>query len=57
MANVIKAFVDRHPTAPPSLKSTITRAEWIEAVRANDITRLELARSVSMVKTVVTIEE
>jgi hypothetical protein len=57
MADVIKAFVERHPTAPPSLKSTFTRAEWIQAVRANDITRLVLARSVFMLKTVDTIEE
>jgi hypothetical protein len=56
MADVIKDFVERHPKAPPSLKSTISRGEWIEAVRANNISRLVLARSVSMVKTVDTIE-
>ncbi len=59
MADVIKDIVQRHPTAPPSSKSTIDRAEWLEAVQANDsdITRLVLARTVSMVKTVDTIEE
>jgi hypothetical protein len=56
MAEGIKAFVQRHPTAQPSLKSTITRGEWIQGVRANDISRVVLARSSAMVKTVDTIE-
>jgi hypothetical protein len=34
LTEVIKAFGELHPIAPPSLKSNMTRGEWIQAVQA-----------------------
>ena len=57
MAEVVKAFADQNPGAPSSLKCSITKGDWINAVRSDDVTRLVLGRGVSLVKTVDTIEE
>ncbi len=54
LSAVIRAFEELHPSAPPLLKSTITRGVWKRAVRES---LLVLARGVPMVKKVETIEE
>jgi hypothetical protein len=38
--DLLRAFKERHLAAPPSLKSIIARPQWLEAVRANDISKL-----------------
>ena len=54
---LLDSFKELHPEAPPSLKSVIIRNQWLEAVRAKDINKLVLSRTVPVVKTVHTIVE
>jgi hypothetical protein len=55
--DLLQSFKERHPEAPPSLQSIIARPQWLDVVRANDISRLVMSRTVPMVKIVDTIEE
>jgi hypothetical protein len=57
LSTVIKAFKERRPEAPPSLTSSITVDDRKNAVRANNIDIIAMARSVPEVKTVHTVEE
>ncbi len=53
---MLKAFEALHPDAPPSLQCTITKKEWKHAVLQNYISLLPLARGVSEVKFLDSIE-